>query len=195
MFAYVHEERVRELTQNRGDGFRALWRALPLVDFPLSNMVNSGINKVGVITEQNYQSLMDHLGSGKAWDLSRKREGLYLLPPFGAETMRTEGKISSLASIMRFLKNSHEEYVLLSDCDTVANIDYKEGVCSAHRQRGGHHHHLPPRHLSRYGQERVYTVDPEGFIRDMVVKRGQRYRLQLWHGHVPHRPQAADGHD
>ena len=40
--------------------------------------------------------------------------------------MRTEGKISSLASIMRFLKNSHEEYVLLSDCDTVANIDYKE---------------------------------------------------------------------
>ena len=44
-----------------------------------------------------------------------KRQGLYLLPPFGAETMRTEGKISSLASIMRFLKNSHEEYVLLSD--------------------------------------------------------------------------------
>ena len=126
LFAYVHEERVRELTQNRVMASVPYGGRYRLVDFPLSNMVNSGINKVGVITEQNYQSLMDHLGSGKAWDLSRKREGLYLLPPFGAETMRTEGKISSLASIMRFLKNSHEEYVLLSDCDTVANIDYKE---------------------------------------------------------------------
>ena len=118
LFAYVHEERVRELTQNRVMASVPYGGRYRLVDFPLSNMVNSGINKVGVITEQNYQSLMDHLGSGKAWDLSRKREGLYLLPPFGAETMRTEGKISSLASIMRFLKNSHEEYVLLSDCAT-----------------------------------------------------------------------------
>ena len=122
LFAYVHEERVRELTQNRVMASIPYGGRYRLVDFPLSNMVNSGINKVGVITEQNYQSLMDHLGSGKSWDLSRKREGLYLLPPFGAETMRTEGKISSLASIMRFLRNSKEEYVLLSDCDTVANI-------------------------------------------------------------------------
>ena len=44
-----------------------------------------GVNKVGVITEQNYQSLMDHLGSGKSWNLSRKREGLYLLPPVSGE--------------------------------------------------------------------------------------------------------------
>ena len=102
LFAYVHEERVHELTQNRVMASVPYGGRYRLVDFPLSNMVNSGINKVGVITEQNYQSLMDHLGSGKAWDLSRKREGLYLLPPFGAETMRTEGKISSLASIMRF---------------------------------------------------------------------------------------------
>ena len=51
-----------------------------LIDFTLSNMVNSGINKVGVITKSNYQSLMDHLGSGKAWDLSRKRDGLFILP-------------------------------------------------------------------------------------------------------------------
>ena len=147
LFAYVHEERVRELTQNRVMASIPYGGRYRLVDFPLSNMVNSGINKVGVITEQNYQSLMDHLGSGKSWDLSRKREGLYLLPPFGAETMRTEGKISSLASIMRFLRNSKEEYVLLSDCDTVANIDYKDKNVG-------------------------YTVDPEGFIRDMVGKRG-----------------------
>ena len=74
LFAYVHEERVRELTQNRVMASVPYGGRYRLVDFPLSNMVNSGINKVGVITEQNYQSLMDHLGSGKAWDLSRKRE-------------------------------------------------------------------------------------------------------------------------
>ena len=53
-----------------------------LIDFVLSSMVNSGIGKVGVSTKANYQSLMDHLGSGKPWDLSRKREGMTLLPPF-----------------------------------------------------------------------------------------------------------------
>lgn len=50
------------------------------IDFPLSNMVNAGMSEVGVITKENYQSLMDHVGAGKPWDLARKREGLYILP-------------------------------------------------------------------------------------------------------------------
>ena len=53
-----------------------------LIDFPLSNMVNSDIDDVGVITKSNYGSLLDHLGSGREWDLSRKNGGLHLLPPF-----------------------------------------------------------------------------------------------------------------
>ena len=172
LYAYVHEERVRELTENRVMASIPYGGRYRLVDFPLSNMVNSGINKVGVITEENYQSLMDHLGSGKAWDLSRKREGLYLLPPFGAETARTEGKISSLASIQRFLKNSHEEYVLLSDCDTVANIDFKD-VFRFHSEKEAditviYRHGASP----DTDKNVVYTVDPEGFVRDMLVKRG-----------------------
>ncbi len=172
LYAYVHEERVRELTQNRVMASVPYGGRYRLVDFSLSNMVNSGINKVGVITEKNYQSLMDHLGSGKAWDLSRKREGLYLLPPFGAETTRTEGKISSLDSIMRFLRNSHEEYVLLSDCDTVANIDFKD-VFRFHSEKEAditviYRHGASP----DIDKNVVYTVDPEGFVRDMLVKRG-----------------------
>ena len=172
LFAYRSNPQLRELSQPRNTCSIPYGGRYRLVDFPLSNMVNSGINKVGVITEQNYQSLMDHLGSGKAWDLSRKREGLYLLPPFGAETMRTEGKISSLASIMRFLKNSHEEYVLLSDCDIVANIDYKE-VFQLHAEKNAditilYRHGTSP----DTDKNVVYTVDPEGYIRDMVVKRG-----------------------
>lgn len=114
IFAYAHEERVRDLTELRVMASVPFGGRYRLVDFTLSNMVNSGLNKVGIITEDNYQSLMDHLGSGKAWDLSRKREGLYLLPPFGKSTSRTDGKIESLDSIRRFLKNSLEEYVILS---------------------------------------------------------------------------------
>lgn len=172
LFAYVHEERVRELTEHRVMASIPYGGRYRLVDFPLSNMVNSGINKVGVITEQNYQSLMDHLGSGKAWDLSRKREGLYLLPPFGAELTRTEGKIASLSSIYRFLKNSHEEYVFLSDCDVVANVDYKE-VFQFHSDKQADVTVIY-RHGTSPDTDRnvVFTVDPEGVVRDMLIKRG-----------------------
>lgn len=172
LYAYVHEERVRELTAHRVMASVPFGGRYRLVDFPLSNMVNSGINKVGVITEENYLSLMDHLGSGKAWDLSRKREGLSLLPPFGAETTRTEGKIASLASIKRFLKNSREEYVLLSDCDTVANIDFKD-VFRFHNEKQAditviYRHGTSP----DTDKNVVYTVDPEGGVCDVLVKRG-----------------------
>ena len=85
---------------------------------------------MGVITKSNYQSLMDHLGSGKAWDLSRKREGLYMLPPFGNTSSIYNSRIEALHSINRFLTSSKEDYVLLSDCDLVANIDFKEMIAT-----------------------------------------------------------------
>ena len=83
IFSNMHEELIRELTDKRTMGSVPFGGRYRLIDFTLSNMVNSGINKVGVITKSNYQSLMDHLGSGKAWDLSKRRDGLYILPPFG----------------------------------------------------------------------------------------------------------------
>ena len=130
LFANVHDERVRELTEHRTLASVPIGGRYRLIDFPLSNMVNSGIDKVGVITAENYQSLMDHLGSGKAWDLSRKRDGLYILPPFGADGTKLPNRIGSLASVMRFLRNSKEEYVLLSDCDFMCNIDYADVISS-----------------------------------------------------------------
>ena len=83
IFSNIHDDNVAELARIRTLGSIPFGGRYRLIDFPLSNMVNSGVDKVGVITKSNYQSLMDHLGSGKAWDLSRKREGLYFLPPFG----------------------------------------------------------------------------------------------------------------
>ena len=71
LFSNVHDDKIRELTERRTIASVPFGGRYRLIDFPLSNMVNSGISKVGVVTKSNFQSLMDHLGSGKASDLSR----------------------------------------------------------------------------------------------------------------------------
>jgi glucose-1-phosphate adenylyltransferase len=111
-----------------------------LIDFPLSNMVNSGISSVGVITKSNYQSLLDHLGDGGEWDLSRKTGGLRLLPPYGnvADSFTSgglyRGRLEALANVIRFIRNTPCEYVVMSDCDVIANVDFK-AVLDYHKQK------------------------------------------------------------
>ena len=73
IFSSINEENVPELTKVRSMGSIPYGGRYRLVDFALSNMVNSGITTVGMITKNNYQSLMDHLGTGKYWDLARRR--------------------------------------------------------------------------------------------------------------------------
>ncbi|HEX3017683.1 MAG TPA: glucose-1-phosphate adenylyltransferase subunit GlgD [Caproicibacter sp.] len=170
IFSSVHEEKVRELTENRTMGSVPFGGRYCLIDFPLSNMVNSGINKVGVITKGNYQSLMDHLGSGKAWDLSRKREGLFILPPFDAESINSNSRIESLSSAQAFLQNSKEEYVILTDSDIICNIDYTDVLAQHVKTKAD------ITMVCRYGRipdkitdPSVYTVDPDGRVRDMLI--------------------------
>lgn len=99
-----------------------------MIDFPLSNMVNAGITQVGIITESNFQSLVDHIGSGRPWDLDRKREGMFILPPYNTSSAITDHgtRLSSLYSISDFLGKSRQEYVLITDTNTVYNINYKD---------------------------------------------------------------------
>ncbi len=130
IFANLHEDLVSSLTDVRIMGAVPFGGKYRLIDFPLSNMVNSGINKVGVLTKSNYQSIMDHLGTGKAWDLSRKQGGLFILPPF-TNSNDYSNRITTLNSILPFLQNSTQEYVVISDCDTVCNIDFQD-VCRKH---------------------------------------------------------------
>lgn len=135
IFPNMHEEALRDLTSVRALGSVPFAGRYRLIDFTLSNMVNAGVAKVGVITKSNYQSLMDHLGSGKAWDLSRKNDGLYILPPYGASDESYSGRVASLAGMEAFFSNSKEEYVVMSDCHVVANIDYSK-LIKAHTQSG-----------------------------------------------------------
>ncbi len=136
VFANMHDTTLGDMTKNRTMGSVMFGGRYRLIDFPLSNMVNSGISEVGVITKCNYQSLLDHLGSAREWDLARKKGGLYILPPFGnVESTLYRGRIEALYGAMSFIKHSRAKYVILSDCDVVTNIDYKP-IVAAHIESG-----------------------------------------------------------
>lgn len=136
VFANMHDTTLGDMTKNRTMGSVMFGGRYRLIDFPLSNMVNSGISEVGVITKSNYQSLLDHLGSAREWDLARKKGGLYILPPFGnVESTLYRGRIEALYGAMSFINHSRAKYVILSDCDVVTNIDYKP-IVAAHIESG-----------------------------------------------------------
>ncbi len=117
---------IQELTTMRTFASVPFGCRYRFIDFPLSNMVNAGMTEVGIITKENYQSLMDHIGSGKPWDLARKREGLYILPPYNTSSSAAAGygnRVEAIYANMDFLRHSRHEYVLLTDSNAVYNFD------------------------------------------------------------------------
>lgn len=136
VFSNIHDKYVPEFTRTRTMASIPFGGRYRLIDFALSNMVNSGIYKVGVITRNNYQSLMDHLESGKSWDLSRKDGGLIVLPPYGvSDTTLYSSRLEALKNITTFLNRCKEEYVIMTDCNCVCNIDYRK-VMEFHESKG-----------------------------------------------------------
>ena len=98
-----------------------------MIDFILSSMVNNDITNIAVIVRNNYFSLMDHLGSGREWDLTRKNGGLHLFPPY-AEKGDTvyNGRVDALAHALGFLRKQKEKYVVVSDSNIAVNFDFKD---------------------------------------------------------------------
>lgn len=134
IFANIHESTLDSLTAVRTMGSLPFCSRYRLIDFPLSNMVESGITKIGVITNANFQSLMDHVGTGKPWDLSRKNDGLFILPPFNVGTATMWGnRIDAIYGNKGFLNQSNQAYVVMSDCNNVLSLDY-EALFEAHEK-------------------------------------------------------------
>ncbi len=136
IFPNQYDELVPELTSERLMASIPFASRYRMIDFALSSMVNSGITNISVLARQNYHSLMDHLGSGREWDLSRKNGGLTIWPPFAEKTMNVyRGRIEALEHILGFLKAQKEQFIIISDTNIAASFDFKAFI-QAHVDSG-----------------------------------------------------------
>ena len=126
IFSYERRNDLRELGEIRSASSMPFGCRFRTVDFSLSSLVNAGTTDVGIVLHGQYQSLLDHLGTGKDWDLSRKHGGLRLLPPFNYQqnwgVMPFRGKMEALANVRSYLDTIRQDYVVLMEGDLVANL-------------------------------------------------------------------------
>ena len=136
IFANSYDNLVPELVAERTMGSIPFAGRYRMIDFVLSNMANAGIDNVSVIVRKNYHSLMDHLGSGREWDLTRKRGGLNIVPPFAERSVKLySGRVDALASVLSWLQAQKERYVILSDTNVAMNFDFNK-LIDAHVASG-----------------------------------------------------------
>lgn len=133
IFSNLHDKNIPELTLKRTMASVPYACRYRLIDFALSNMVNSGITSVSVITHYNYQSLMDHIGAGKDWDLARRSGGIKILPPYMTAYANTtnalyNSRMEALKSVNYSLSRFTSDYVVLSDCDVICNVDLNDMI-------------------------------------------------------------------
>lgn len=131
IFSYGKPTGLGDLIAHRIPGSMPFGGNYRVVDFMLSSMVNAGIHDVGVIMHGKCQSMLDHLGNGRSWDLSRNRGGLTLLPAFAYAESRTSagrfrGKVEALGCVLEYLREIRQEYVVLADSDLVINLPLEQ---------------------------------------------------------------------
>lgn len=128
---------LQEITQHRPLAAVPFGGRYRLIDFVLSNMVNSGIHNVGIFVQHKYRSLMDHLRSGKEWDLARKRDGLVILPPaYVSSPLRVQrGDVENFYSNLDYINKSSQKYVLVAGINMICNLDYSAALEFHHHRQ------------------------------------------------------------
>lgn len=175
-------ERIGELTSKRNLASTPFGGRFRLIDFIMSSLVNASVPNIGVITRNNYGSLVDHLGSGKDWDLNRKNGGLKILAPFVVSNGKNiNTKMDALASIKTYIKHALEEYCILADANIVCNIDFKS-VLKTHIEKNADITCLYRTAFARSGEMSIkteqnghicdvlYNTDDSTDKRDVIVK-------------------------
>jgi len=132
-----NEGRLGVLTDHRAAAALPVGSSYRAIDFTLSNMSNSGIGKVAVLTQYNSRSLRDHLSSSKWWDFGRKHGGLFVFTPFTRSTDSNwfRGTADSIYQNMTYLLRSNEEYVVITSGDSIYKMDYRKLV-EKHKEKG-----------------------------------------------------------
>ena len=123
-----NNHRMKELSQKRAIGAMPIAGSYRSIDFALSSMSNSRIQKVAVFTQYNSRSLNEHLSSSKWWDFGRKQGGLYVLTPAVTADNSNwyRGTADAIYQNLHFLKNSHEPYVVIASGDCVYKMDFNK---------------------------------------------------------------------
>ena len=136
IFPNSYDGLVPELVKERLMGSIPFASRYRLVDFVISSMARAGIDNISLIARENYLSLMDHLGSGREWDLARKNGGLNIIPPYAQKEIKVyNGRVEALESIKSFLVEQKEKYVVMSDANIAANINFAD-IINKHKKSG-----------------------------------------------------------
>ena len=144
-----------------------------LVDFVLSSMANCGIDNVAILPNRNYLSLMEHLGTGREWDLARKNGGVHIFPPYAESGNKlSSGRIGSIVNILRYLKAQTEKYVVMCDSNIAVNFDFNEMI-DAHIKSGADV-------TIAYKEESL----PEAFLASEEVNKDYYYSFDIDNGRV-----------
>lgn len=122
--------RLKDLAYSRSIAATPYGGRYRCIDFILSGLVNSGITNVGIIAQKNYHSLMDHVGSGKEWDLHRKRDGLFMLPPYVTRDNvgLYRGTVEALKSVIGYIRRSSQRYAIISGSYTIFNTTFNDMI-------------------------------------------------------------------
>lgn len=144
-----------------------------LIDFVLSSMTHCNIDNISVMVNNNYHSLMDHLDSGREWDLVRKNGGLHIFPPFAEkESKPYVGRVSAIASILDFLRDQKEKYVVITDTNLAVNFDFN-AMIKAHIKSGADV-------TAAYNQQEL----PESLLKSTSNDLGYYYTFDIEDGRI-----------
>ena len=176
IFANLTNKNIPELTAVRTQASVPFGGRYRLVDFVLSSMVNAGIKDVNVITSYNYQSLVDHLGSGKDWDLARRTGGLRVLTPYIASfstrgTSRYDTRLDALYSISDALAKTKDEILVVADADAIFNLDLSDMI-ARHKESGADMTFAVKRMTlsgNQSEQYNLYSSDAEGNLTEVAA--------------------------
>ncbi len=139
-----------------------------IIDYMLSNMVNSGIKSVGVLTQNKYKSLMDHLGTGASWDLDRKNYGLHILPPYVNSEAVGLDDADEMDGLLNYLSSNTNTYVIISTSNMILNTTFNEFVDN-HEQSGADITVMYNRDGTKYGTPNlIFDLDRKGYVKDML---------------------------
>lgn len=168
LFASGTDNKLSELTLHRTAASLPFCGRYRLIDFILSSLVNSGINRVGIVTKSNYQSLIDHIRMGRDWDLNRKNSGIAVFPPYVLNTARDvyKGKVEAMYTILEYIAKAPEDYVILSDCNIVSNIDFGK-ILEKHKENNADVTVVCHDNYATTSQRMIVSCDKTGLVTDL----------------------------